>query len=471
MALAHCHAAGKVSDRDQRARAGVDRRVVRATAIAPSARVQSARRRLHEAQGPRLGVERERLRVPQRGEGGGACAWLEGSPPLTARGLCAWRLPVYEASQRRGPLGTMEAGPAAATWVRIDVKSDENTGSSAPWSRMRVVVGAVRTGHLSRLPSGFTESLVADGLTNPTAMEFAPDGRLFVCRAGRAAARDQGRRAAAGAVRDAERRLERRARPARGRVRSGLRDQRVRLSSTTPRRRRTSTTASAASPPTATWRCRAARSSILDLDEPERRHQPQRRRDPLRDRRQALRRGRRQRERRATRRRLTNRLGKILRHQPERHDPDGQPVLQPRPPASTARSGRSACATRSRSRSSRAPGRIFINDVGQGTWEEINDGVAGANYGWPECEGPNVINSILRAPRRSRLRSTGTITGDPRACAVTGGAFHDPQIQQFPAEFAGTYFFADLCAGWIRRVNPGQWGHTPFVTASRSRST
>ena len=28
-------------------------------------------------------------------------------------------------------------------------------------------------------------------------------------------------------------------------------------------------------------------------------------------------------------------------------------------------------------------GRMFINDVGQNTWEEINDGIAGSNYGWP----------------------------------------------------------------------------------------
>ena len=31
------------------------------------------------------------------------------------------------------------------------------------------------------LPPGFTERLVVGGLTNPTAMAFAPDGRLFVC--------------------------------------------------------------------------------------------------------------------------------------------------------------------------------------------------------------------------------------------------------------------------------------------------
>jgi hypothetical protein len=34
------------------------------------------------------------------------------------------------------------------------------------------------------LPSGFRETLVASGLANPTAMQFAPDGRLFVCEQG-----------------------------------------------------------------------------------------------------------------------------------------------------------------------------------------------------------------------------------------------------------------------------------------------
>src|SRR5262249_23115468 len=27
-------------------------------------------------------------------------------------------------------------------------------------------------------------------------------------------------------------------------------------------------------------------------------------------------------------------------------------------------------------------GRIFINDVGEATWEEIDDSIAGGNYGW-----------------------------------------------------------------------------------------
>ena len=34
------------------------------------------------------------------------------------------------------------------------------------------------------LPTNFTESPLATGLSNPTAMAFAPDGRLFVCQQG-----------------------------------------------------------------------------------------------------------------------------------------------------------------------------------------------------------------------------------------------------------------------------------------------
>jgi glucose/arabinose dehydrogenase len=32
----------------------------------------------------------------------------------------------------------------------------------------------------ANVPTGFTDSQVVSGLTNPTDMEFAPDGRLFV---------------------------------------------------------------------------------------------------------------------------------------------------------------------------------------------------------------------------------------------------------------------------------------------------
>lgn len=41
-----------------------------------------------------------------------------------------------------------------------------------------------RVVYAATVPVGFTDSLVVNGLVNPTAMEFAPDGRLFVCEQG-----------------------------------------------------------------------------------------------------------------------------------------------------------------------------------------------------------------------------------------------------------------------------------------------
>jgi len=42
----------------------------------------------------------------------------------------------------------------------------------------------MRIASAASVPPGFTNSLVASGLTNPTAMALAPDGRIFVCEQG-----------------------------------------------------------------------------------------------------------------------------------------------------------------------------------------------------------------------------------------------------------------------------------------------
>lgn len=93
-------------------------------------------------------------------------------------------------------------------------------------------------------------------------------------------------------------------------------------------------------------------------------------------------------------------------------------------------------------------GRMFINDVGQGTWEEINDGIAGSNYGWPLCEGfCTPTNPSFRDPIFV-YQNTGV------QCAITGGTFYNPQLVRFPSNFVGNYFFSDFCGGWIRRLDP-----------------
>lgn len=93
-------------------------------------------------------------------------------------------------------------------------------------------------------------------------------------------------------------------------------------------------------------------------------------------------------------------------------------------------------------------GRMFINDVGQNTWEEINDGIAGSNYGWDTCEG------FCNPPNPSFRDPIFAYANDGSTCAITGGAFYNPQIVQFPSDFVGRYFFADFCGGWIRTLDP-----------------
>jgi uncharacterized protein (TIGR03437 family) len=104
-------------------------------------------------------------------------------------------------------------------------------------------------------------------------------------------------------------------------------------------------------------------------------------------------------------------------------------------------------------------GRMFINDVGQSTWEEINDGIAASNYGWPGTEG------VTPSPAfRSPLFVYGHGISPTTGCAIAGGAFYNPTIVPFPASFVGKYFFADLCSGWIRLFDPATGTASGFAT-------
>ena len=101
-------------------------------------------------------------------------------------------------------------------------------------------------------------------------------------------------------------------------------------------------------------------------------------------------------------------------------------------------------------------GRIHINDVGAGTWEEINLGLAGANYGWPNTEGPTAgagFTGPLLAYRHSATSPPGSGPGGFfTGCAIAGGTFY-PDTGPFPAAYRGNYFFADLCASFVARLD------------------
>src|SRR5829696_4818416 len=83
-----------------------------------------------------------------------------------------------------------------------------------------------------------------------------------------------------------------------------------------------------------------------------------------------------------------------------------------------------------------ATGTIFINDVGEGAWEEINEGAAGANYGWDIYEGPEsdpqYVEPIFAYGHGGDPATTG--------CAITGGS----SIPRHASSQAGTWATTSL---------------------------
>ena len=98
-------------------------------------------------------------------------------------------------------------------------------------------------------------------------------------------------------------------------------------------------------------------------------------------------------------------------------------------------------------------GRIHINDVGEVTWEEVNLGVAGANYGWPSTEGATSAAGITGPLFTYKHSGAGSSSGSFFVgFAIAGGAFY-PTSGPFPAPYQGSYFFADYVSQWIGRVD------------------
>ena len=97
-------------------------------------------------------------------------------------------------------------------------------------------------------------------------------------------------------------------------------------------------------------------------------------------------------------------------------------------------------------------GRILVNDVGQNSWEEINDATTGGrNFGWPATEGyftaadfPTLTNPIYVYPHAA---------GDGNGCAITGGTFFFPTTTNYPQVYVNRYFLQDLCNAWINSLD------------------
>jgi glucose/arabinose dehydrogenase len=91
-----------------------------------------------------------------------------------------------------------------------------------------------------------------------------------------------------------------------------------------------------------------------------------------------------------------------------------------------------------------------------GRAEEINEGVAGANYGWPAVDHGPTTDPRFRGP----------IHHYPTAC-IAGGAFAPAELG-WPKEYRGHYFFGDFNHGWIKSIDPAKPAVArPFATGLR----
>lgn len=95
-------------------------------------------------------------------------------------------------------------------------------------------------------------------------------------------------------------------------------------------------------------------------------------------------------------------------------------------------------------------GKIFINDVGNSDYEEVNAMTRGKNYGWPLTEG--FIHDGESPPDNYKDPLYAYSHSD--GCAVTGATFYAPDIYMFPENYHNKFFFADYCFGYIKVLDP-----------------
>ena len=118
-------------------------------------------------------------------------------------------------------------------------------------------------------------------------------------------------------------------------------------------------------------------------------------------------------------------------------------------------------------------GLIHINDVGQNTWEEIDVGVRGANYGWPGSEGPDNVAGAIAGPLFTYKHSDASPLGSGpggffKGFAIAGGGFY-PSSGAYPAGYRDQYYFADFVSQFVGRIDMAN-GNAAYAFASLSGS-
>jgi len=163
---------------------------------------------------------------------------------------------------------------------------------------------------------------------------------------------------------------------------------------------------------------------------------------------------------------LRGRLGKILRIDPL--DPDGSGPKKFRVPDTNPYAdggGKGviwAYGLRNPWRNSfdRLTGDLWIADVGQSAYEEVNQNgnARGSNYGWNKLEGRHLYPSGNRCQNDCKTLPIVEYGQSQGRCSVTGGYVS----RRAGAALAGRYIFGDFCSGDIWDISATHSGSDPL---------
>jgi glucose/arabinose dehydrogenase len=104
----------------------------------------------------------------------------------------------------------------------------------------------------------------------------------------------------------------------------------------------------------------------------------------------------------------------------------------------------------------RGTGDLWIGDVGQNQWEEIDylpaSWGSGANFGWSVMEGSHAYDS---EPQSGMLLPAAEYSHAEGGCSVTGGYVYRGAMP----EWNGAYLYGDYCSGkiWALILSNGMW--------------
>jgi glucose/arabinose dehydrogenase len=122
----------------------------------------------------------------------------------------------------------------------------------------------------------------------------------------------------------------------------------------------------------------------------------------------------------------------------------------------------------------RATGDLYIADVGQNTYEEVDFQAAsskgGENYGWRSMEGLHCYDPQEGCDRSELVLPIAEYSHAEGGCSITGGYVY--RGSKYPA-LQGAYFFGDYCSGiiWSLQREGDQWQMTKRLEADRRISS